>query len=146
MPDAARALLLLAHASVEKLSRRAHNVTSFSLSAVEIRDRAAAAFPNAQISRPDRERQAIIDSWPADMDDSAGAGFGLVAPARHGRRFRRLSDSEYPGEVQVAAPHAPALNSKSRDSPPARQSPGSILFRAFCDRDIRVNYNFSHWK
>ncbi|RLT40333.1 MAG: NAD-dependent epimerase/dehydratase family protein [Chloroflexi bacterium] len=72
MPDAVRALLLLAHAPAEKLGRRVYNVASFSLSAGEIRDRVLAAFPAAQISFvPDLKRQAIIDSWPADLDDSA---------------------------------------------------------------------------
>lgn len=72
MPDAVEALLKLAHAPQEKLSRLVYNVTSFSLSAEEIRERTLAAFPDAQISfAPDLKRQAIVDSWPADLDDSA---------------------------------------------------------------------------
>ena len=44
----------------------------FSLSAAQIRDRVLAAFPNAQITfQPDLKREAIVDSWPADIDDSA---------------------------------------------------------------------------
>jgi threonine 3-dehydrogenase len=72
MPDAVDALLQLGHAPREKLSRLVYNVTSFSLSAAQIRDRVLSAFPNAQISfTPDLKREAIIDSWPADLDDSA---------------------------------------------------------------------------
>jgi nucleoside-diphosphate-sugar epimerase len=72
MPDAVNALLTLAAAPRQKLTRLVYNVTSFSLSAGEIRDRVIRAFPDAQITfEPDGKRQAIIDSWPADLDDSA---------------------------------------------------------------------------
>lgn len=72
MPDAVRALLMLARAPRERLTRQVYNVTSFSLSAAQIRDRVLAAFPAAQITfAPDVKREAIIDSWPADIDDSA---------------------------------------------------------------------------
>jgi threonine 3-dehydrogenase len=72
MPDAVDALLNLSAAPREKLTRLIYNVTSFSLSAEEIRDRVLHAFPAAQITfEPDLKRQAIIDSWPADLDDSA---------------------------------------------------------------------------
>lgn len=73
MPDAVRALLMLAHAPKENLTRSVYNVRAFSLTAGQIRDKVLAAFPNAQITfdHPDIKRQAIIDSWPADLDDSA---------------------------------------------------------------------------
>lgn len=72
MPDAVHSLLLLGHAPREKLSRLMYNVTSFSLSAGEIRDLVTKAFPEAKITfKPDPRRQSIIDSWPADLDDSA---------------------------------------------------------------------------
>jgi nucleoside-diphosphate-sugar epimerase len=72
MPDAVRALLQLAHAPRHRLSRQVYNVTSFSLSAAEIRGRVLSAFPAAQVSfEPDLKREAIVDSWPADIDDSA---------------------------------------------------------------------------
>jgi len=72
MPDAVRALLLLAAAPRAALTRQVYNVTSFSLSAAQVRDRVLAAFPAAQITfEPDLKREAIIDSWPADIDDSA---------------------------------------------------------------------------
>lgn len=72
MPDAVQALLQLGQAPREKLSRLVYNVTSFSLSAGEIRDLVVSAFPDAQITfKPDPKRQTIVDSWPADLDDSA---------------------------------------------------------------------------
>jgi nucleoside-diphosphate-sugar epimerase len=72
MPDAIRALLRLAAASKASLSRLVYNVTSFSLTAAEVRDLVLAAFPEARIEfAPDRKRQAIVDTWPADLDDTA---------------------------------------------------------------------------
>ncbi len=72
MPDAARSLLQVAKAPRRNLSRLVYNVTSFSLSAGQIRDLVMQAFPKAQITfKPDKQRQAIVDSWPADVDDSA---------------------------------------------------------------------------
>jgi len=72
MPDAVRALLMLARAPHERLTRHVYNVTSFSLSAAQIRNRVLAAFPDADLTfHPDIKREAIIDSWPADLDDSA---------------------------------------------------------------------------
>lgn len=72
MPDAAEALLRLASAPREQLTRTVYNVTAFSVSAEDIRQRVLAAFPDAQISyEPDRKRQGIVDSWPEDMDDTA---------------------------------------------------------------------------
>lgn len=71
MPDAVKALLALARASGESLTRRVYNVTAFSLSAAEIRDIVVKAFPGVEVRfEPDLKRQAIIDSWPADLDDT----------------------------------------------------------------------------
>lgn len=72
MPDAVRAILMLSQAPREALTHTIYNVTSFSLSARQIRDRVLNAFPGAQITfEPDLKREAIVDSWPADVDDSA---------------------------------------------------------------------------
>jgi threonine 3-dehydrogenase len=71
MPDAIRALTSLAECPADRLTRRAYNVGSFSLSAGEIRDRVLLAFPKANITFvPDPPRAAIVDSWPADVDDA----------------------------------------------------------------------------
>jgi nucleoside-diphosphate-sugar epimerase len=72
MPDAIKALLLLAQAPREQLTRHVHNVTSFSRSAEEFAAMVRAAFPGAQITfEPSDARQGIVDSWPAGLDDSA---------------------------------------------------------------------------
>lgn len=72
MPDAVTALLRLAHAPREDLTRQVYNVTSFSLSAAEMYDLVCEAFPGAEISyEVDEKRQGIVDSWPADLNDDA---------------------------------------------------------------------------
>ena len=71
MPDAIKALIMLADAPREKLSHVVYNIASFSLTAKEFRQRALQSFPSAQISfRPNPRRQGIVDSWPEDVDDS----------------------------------------------------------------------------
>lgn len=72
MPDAVDALLAISRAAPERLTRTAYNVTAFSVSAAEIREVVLRAFPAAQIAfHVDAKRQAIVDSWPIDVDDSA---------------------------------------------------------------------------
>jgi nucleoside-diphosphate-sugar epimerase len=70
MPDAVTALLQLAEAPAERLTRRVYNVTSFSLTAAEFKERVCQAFPGAQIDfKPDLKRNGIVDSWPAGLND-----------------------------------------------------------------------------
>jgi nucleoside-diphosphate-sugar epimerase len=72
MPDAVQALVDLAGAPREKLTRPSYNVGSFNPSAAEVRELVLGAFPGAQITyAPDERRQRIVDSWPEDVDDSA---------------------------------------------------------------------------
>ena len=72
MPDGVEALLRLAAAPREQLQRSAYNVGAFNPSADEIRRVVLQAFPNADITwNTDRKRQAIVDSWPADVNDDA---------------------------------------------------------------------------
>ncbi len=72
MPDAVQALMALARAERDQLTQTVYNITAFNPSADEIRDLVAAGFPDSQITfEPDLKRQAIVDSWPADVDDSA---------------------------------------------------------------------------
>jgi nucleoside-diphosphate-sugar epimerase len=72
MPDAVAALLNLADADNDALTRRVYNVTSFSLTAAQFRDLVMNAFPEAQISfEPDLRRQGIVDSWPAGLNDNS---------------------------------------------------------------------------
>ena len=71
MPDAIRSIQMLMRAPREKLSQPVYNVSSFSLSAGEFRERTLKDFPGAQISfAPIARRQGIVDSWPADVDDT----------------------------------------------------------------------------
>jgi nucleoside-diphosphate-sugar epimerase len=70
MPDAIKAVLLLAAADGSRLKRRVYNVTSFSPSARDFHERVRNAFPKADVTfRPDERRQAILDTWPLDLDD-----------------------------------------------------------------------------
>jgi nucleoside-diphosphate-sugar epimerase len=72
MPDASAALLALASAPRERLTQTTYNVRAFSESAARIREVVVAAFPDAEITyRIDPKRQVIVDSWPADVDDTA---------------------------------------------------------------------------
>ncbi len=72
MPDAIQSLLSLASAPRESLKQLVYNVTSFSPSAQEFYNRVRSAFPKSVITfEPDPARQAIVDTWPADVDDSA---------------------------------------------------------------------------
>jgi len=70
MPDAVKALLHLWRAPQASLSRRIYNVTSFSLSASEFCDVVKRSYPEAMVTfEPDVQRQRIIDSWPAGLND-----------------------------------------------------------------------------
>jgi threonine 3-dehydrogenase len=71
MPDALKSLLMLGEAPLESLSSYVYNVTSFSRSAGELFQMVRKGFPDAEIEfAPDPKRQAIVDSWPVDQDDS----------------------------------------------------------------------------
>jgi threonine 3-dehydrogenase len=72
MPDGIDALLQLMDAPAEGLSRVVYNAGAFNPSAGEIADLTRRAFPGAKITfEADLKRQGIVDSWPADVDDSA---------------------------------------------------------------------------
>ena len=71
MPDGVEALIRLADAPRDQLSRTAYNVAAFNPTADEIRTAVLAAFPGARITfETDAKRQGIVDSWPAAVDDS----------------------------------------------------------------------------
>ena len=82
MPDAIDALLRLSMAEAKRLSVSAYNVRAFNPSADEIRASALRAFPDAQIAYTvDAKRQAIVDSWPEDVDDTAARHDWNFSPA-----------------------------------------------------------------
>jgi len=87
MPDGVDALLTIASAARERLTRTAYNLSAFNPSAAEIRDVVVAAFPNATVDyHIDAKRQGIVDSWPADVDDSAARHDWGFNPAYDFRR------------------------------------------------------------
>jgi len=72
MPDAIAAIERLRTAARDSLTQSVYNITSFSPSAGEIRDIVTREFRGADIQfKPDMKRQAIVDSWPEDVDDGA---------------------------------------------------------------------------
>jgi threonine 3-dehydrogenase len=72
MPDGVDALLRLAAVPRDRLTRSAYNAAAFNPSAEEIRQVVLEAFPEATITwQTDTKRQGIVDSWPADVDDTA---------------------------------------------------------------------------
>src|SRR5207249_738243 len=72
MPDSVDALLKLARVARDRLSQTTYNIGAFNPSAGEVRDIVLRHFPDAEISTEvHQKRQAIVDTWPADVDDSA---------------------------------------------------------------------------
>jgi nucleoside-diphosphate-sugar epimerase len=82
MPDAIDALLKLATAQPSRLTSSAYNVRAFNPSADEFRALTLGAFPDANITyKIDAKRQAIVDSWPEDVDDTSARHDWDFAPA-----------------------------------------------------------------
>src|SRR5678816_3875126 len=72
MPDGVRALLAVAMADRERLTRSIYNIAAFSPRADEIASAVMRVLPEARFTfRPDAVRQAILDSWPKSLDDAA---------------------------------------------------------------------------
>jgi nucleoside-diphosphate-sugar epimerase len=90
MPDAITALLGLAGAPRDSLTRTAYNLTAFNPTAQQIHDAVVSAFPGAVIDwNTDAKRQAILDSWPEDVDDGAARRDWGFAPVYD---FRKAFD------------------------------------------------------
>jgi len=89
MPDAIAALLALMEAPAASLTTLVYNVAAFSPSAGEIADLVRAAFPAGQITfARDPRRQAIVDSWPEEVDDTrARRDWGFRPAYDLGRAF-----------------------------------------------------------
>jgi threonine 3-dehydrogenase len=90
MPDGVQALLRLARAPNQSLSRTAYNLSAFNPSADEVRNEVVRAFPGADITwHTDVKRQGIVDSWPADVDDTAARrDWGFAPTYDFERAFR----------------------------------------------------------
>lgn len=84
MPDAVAAILRLASADAASLSTRIYNIRGFGATAGELHAETLKHFPAARIDyRPDPRRQALVDGWPADVDDTPARRDWGLAP-RHG--------------------------------------------------------------
>ena len=82
MPDGVEALLRLAAAPRATLSKTAYNVGACSPSAEDVRQIVLESFPGADITYVnDVKRQGIVDSWPADVNDSAARSDWGFRPA-----------------------------------------------------------------
>ena len=81
MPDSIEALLKLAAAPKEKLTRFVYNIRAFNPSADEFRELVRKHFGETEIAtKVDVRRQGIVDSWPADVDDRAARDDRGFAP------------------------------------------------------------------
>jgi nucleoside-diphosphate-sugar epimerase len=82
MPDAIHALLELMEAPLESLTSLVYNVTAYSPSAGEFAELVRKHFPSARISfEPDINRQGIVDTWPALVDDGRARRDWRFAPS-----------------------------------------------------------------
>ena len=86
MPDAVESLLTLSRIDRDRLTRTAYNAAGFSASAGQIHEIVRQAFPQTEIGfETDAHRQRIVDTWPADVDDTAARqdwGFAPVFDLR----------------------------------------------------------------
>jgi len=89
MPDAIKSLLEIEAAPREKLGQLVYNVTSFSPTADEFYKIVLKAFPDCAITfSPHQQRQKIVDTWPADIDDTAASkDWGWVPDYNQDRSF-----------------------------------------------------------
>ena len=82
MPDAIKATTQLMEAPRESLTQPVYNIMAFNPSAARIRERVIAEFPRARIGFVVNEaRQAMVDSWPSNVDDSAARRDWNLRPA-----------------------------------------------------------------
>jgi nucleoside-diphosphate-sugar epimerase len=74
MPDAIRAMIELESVPKDRLSQHVYNVTSFCPTAQEVELLVKRFFSDVSVDYvPHTGRQAIVDSWPEDIDDTAAA-------------------------------------------------------------------------
>lgn len=72
MPDAVDAIFKLVEADRDRLKRQVYNLAALHLSAEEFAKIVRSEFPDAEINYElDSKRMAIVDSWPAQVNDSA---------------------------------------------------------------------------
>lgn len=72
MPDAIRAIVRLMESAPNSLSRSVYHVMAFTAAALQFKEKILSYFPKAEIEFSiNDKRQSIVDSWPAEVDDSA---------------------------------------------------------------------------
>ena len=72
MPDAVTSLVQLFEASASDLTRTVYNVGAFAPSAREVEEVLRQTWPGAVVSYDvNQSRQGFLDTWPADVDDTA---------------------------------------------------------------------------
>lgn len=72
MPDAISAIGKLMEADAASLTRTVYHISAFSVSAQGFADKISSLYDESDISfEVSDKRQAIVDSWPAEVDDSA---------------------------------------------------------------------------
>ncbi len=104
MPDAVAALVTLLEAPADALTSHVYNVTAFSPTAGELAHLVGRAFPHGRVTfAPDPRRQAIVDSWPEDVDD---------ARARRDWGFRPAYDLDAHVRGVPGAEHHAALRAR----------------------------------
>ena len=105
MPDAiARAARAAGGAGGARSPAPVYNVAAFNPSAGELAERVRAVFPGPAISfAPDARRQAIVDSWPEDVDD---------ARARRDWGFRPAHDLDRRRSTTTSRPRPPAVRAR----------------------------------
>jgi len=76
MPDGIKALIELSQAPAEQLTQLTYNVGAFAVTAEEIRQQLSKTFPDAAAAvtyESNIPREGIVNTWPADVDDSKAA-------------------------------------------------------------------------
>ncbi|MFG0292018.1 MAG: NAD-dependent epimerase/dehydratase family protein [Phycisphaerales bacterium JB050] len=92
MGDAIKATLALGAADAKRLTRSVYNIGCFSPTAGEFAEAVRAAFPDADITfEPDVQRQAIVDTWPEEVDWSAATHDWDYQP---GKSFKEAFEQE----------------------------------------------------
>ena len=99
MPDALDSIMKLVNFS-GPLSRRVFNVTGFTCSARDFELEIRKAFPDFVATyNPDPLRQAIADSWPDAMDDSAFRREVSYAPKDDLQHFSQTMIAEWKNKL-----------------------------------------------
>lgn len=84
MPDAVDSIMRLVEAPAENLTRTVYNVGAFAPTAGDVEELLSKTFDGAEVTYEVNEsRQGFLDTWPADVDDSAARADWGHAP-RHG--------------------------------------------------------------